>query len=157
MLLQRYISYAQSQPHCGAIYLHVITYNVAAIRLYEKAGFVFIKEVPDYYRISGNLYSCYLYVKYINGAVPGPVDVNAIDIDVSDSFGDDTLTALQIAVQASSTALHTVAGTLSRLLSIVWGWISTSSNSQQQSNSKQQQSSKQSSNVDATDAADSIV
>jgi Acetyltransferase (GNAT) family len=155
MLLQRYISYAQSQPHCGAIYLHVITYNVAAIRLYEKAGFVFIKEVPDYYKISGNLYSCYLYVKYINGAISGPVDVNAIDLDVSDSFGDETLTALQVAVQASSTALHTVADTLSRLLSIVWGWISTS-NSQQQSNSKQQ-SSKKSSNDDTTDAADSIV
>jgi Acetyltransferase (GNAT) family len=155
MLLQRCILYAQSQPRCGAMYLHVITYNVAAIRLYEKAGFTFIKQVPDYYKISGNLYSCYLYVKYINGAVPGAVDLNAIDIDVSDSFGDDSLTALQIAVQASSAALYTVAGTISKLLSIVWGWISTP-NSQQQTNNSKQQISENNSN-DATTAADSMV
>lgn len=32
-------------PTCGVVYLHVITYNVAAIKFYEKLGFYRIEEI----------------------------------------------------------------------------------------------------------------
>lgn len=52
---------------CGAIYLHVITHNNAAIRFYEKLGFVRVNEIHDYYRIDSDDHSCYLYAKYFHG------------------------------------------------------------------------------------------
>ena len=32
-------------PTCGAVYLHVITYNIAAIKFYEMLGFYRIEEM----------------------------------------------------------------------------------------------------------------
>ena len=33
------------EVECGALYLHVITYNKGAIRLYEKLGFMKVKTI----------------------------------------------------------------------------------------------------------------
>mmetsp|Transcript_32319 Transcript_32319/g.43006 ORF Transcript_32319/g.43006 Transcript_32319/m.43006 type:complete len:381 (-) Transcript_32319:200-1342(-) len=52
---------------CGAVYLHVITYNFAAIQFYERLGFVRVKEIEDYYRINGKNHNCYLYARYFHG------------------------------------------------------------------------------------------
>ena len=60
-------SLVKRDPTCGGVYLHVITYNEAAIRFYERLGFYFVEEVPDYYDIDGRKYSSYLYAKYLNG------------------------------------------------------------------------------------------
>lgn len=60
---------------CGALYLHVITYNNAAIRLYEKLGFSRVTEIPNYYKIHDENYNCYLYAKYFHGKRRVSVDV----------------------------------------------------------------------------------
>ena len=52
---------------CGVLYLHVITYNRAAIEFYEKLGFYQVEEIEDYYEIDGEKYNCFLYAKYFHG------------------------------------------------------------------------------------------
>lgn len=69
-LLQRVLRHARAHPRCGVVYLHVITYNVAAHRFYEKNGFVRVCLMEDYYYINGERYSAYLYACYVNGATP---------------------------------------------------------------------------------------
>lgn len=66
-LVQRCIQLACEDKSCGIIYLHVIKYNVGAIRFYEKLGFCRVTEIQDYYIIDGVKYNCYLYAKFING------------------------------------------------------------------------------------------
>jgi len=66
-LVKRCLKVAEENLSCGAIYLHVITYNKAAIRLYEKLDFVKITEIKDYYNIDGKNYNCYLYARHIHG------------------------------------------------------------------------------------------
>lgn len=39
----------EADEECGALYLHVITFNEPAIRLYEKLGFDRVEEIEDYY------------------------------------------------------------------------------------------------------------
>ena len=63
-------AHARTQPRCRAIYLHVITYNKAALQFYEKHGFSFLRRIPDYYLIDGCHYACYLYIKYLDGPPP---------------------------------------------------------------------------------------
>ena len=66
-LVQQCIDQVATDPSCGALYLHVITHNQGAIRLYEKLGFYRVQEIPDYYDIHGGKYPCYLYAKYFHG------------------------------------------------------------------------------------------
>lgn len=89
------IRLVQQVKDCGAIYLHVITYNDAAIRFYEKLGFyrieeiqgefqwqigllslkvdisstmhIYMKKQTDYYVIDGETFNSYLYAKFVNG------------------------------------------------------------------------------------------
>jgi len=61
------IQLAANIPSCGVIYLHVITDNNIAIRLYEKLGFQRIHEVNDYYEIKGKNYNAFIYAKFMNG------------------------------------------------------------------------------------------
>merc|ERR1712110_573650 len=61
------IQLVENTPPCGVIYLHVITDNIVAIRLYEKLGFQRIDEIRDYYQIKGMNYNAFLYAKSMNG------------------------------------------------------------------------------------------
>merc|ERR1712224_666257 len=53
-----------------AIYLHVATYNDAAIQLYERVGFVRLQKFTAFYRLHGHDYDSYLYAIYLNGCGP---------------------------------------------------------------------------------------
>jgi len=66
-LIEKCLGMLAEVKECGAIYLHVIHFNVAAIRFYEKLGFYRVQTIPDYYRIGDRLEDCYLYAKYLNG------------------------------------------------------------------------------------------
>lgn len=67
ILVNRCIKLAEEDAQCGVLYLHVITYNDAAIRFYEKLGFSRVQEIEDYYTIKGKHYNCFLYAKYFHG------------------------------------------------------------------------------------------
>ena len=67
LLLQKIMDMVQEDRECGTLYLHVITFNVAAIRFYEKLGFYRVKEMKNYYCIDGQNYNCYVYAKYYHG------------------------------------------------------------------------------------------
>uniref|UniRef100_A0A7S2SR30 N-alpha-acetyltransferase 60 n=1 Tax=Rhizochromulina marina TaxID=1034831 RepID=A0A7S2SR30_9STRA len=69
-LLAQCVERAKATPGCDAVYLHVITYNTAAIRFYEKNGFVRLRELKSYYKIAGKPYDSYIYVN--NVANPQP-------------------------------------------------------------------------------------
>lgn len=44
-LVKKCIQIVENDSQCGALYLHVITFNTAAIRLYERLGFYRVKEI----------------------------------------------------------------------------------------------------------------
>lgn len=44
-LVANCIEYAKNSRNCGAVYLHVITYNKPAIRFYENNNFQYFKEL----------------------------------------------------------------------------------------------------------------
>ena len=66
-LIQKCMGQVEQNKTCGALYLHVIPYNHAAIRFYEKLGFYRVSTIPDYYAIDDKNYDCYLYAKYYHG------------------------------------------------------------------------------------------
>jgi histone acetyltransferase MCC1 len=66
-MTQQCIEQVQRDPGCGVLYLHVLTNNVAAIRMYERLGFYRVQEIPHYYNIEGQLHPCYLYAMYFHG------------------------------------------------------------------------------------------
>lgn len=45
------MSEAQEVGCCGALYLHVITYNKGAIRMYERLGFKRVKKIEGKWRM----------------------------------------------------------------------------------------------------------
>ena len=67
IMVQKCVEQVERELRCGVLYLHVITYNKAAIRLYEKLGFHRVEEIPKYYTIDNEYHSCYLYAKYYHG------------------------------------------------------------------------------------------
>ncbi|KAL7460311.1 hypothetical protein ACHAXS_000774 [Conticribra weissflogii] len=67
ILVNRVVDMINKIPECGALYLHVITYNIGAIRLYERLGFSKVKEIEDYYSIKNVNHNCYLYARYFHG------------------------------------------------------------------------------------------
>ena len=58
LLVQRVERMVQQDPTCGALYLHVITFNVAAIRFYEKLGFFRVTEIQGTQPTNLYLYTC---------------------------------------------------------------------------------------------------
>lgn len=66
-LIQKVVKYASSIPSCRAVYLHVISYNDPAIRLYKKMSFQRVRRLQGFYLIGGQHYDSYLFVYYVNG------------------------------------------------------------------------------------------
>lgn len=66
-LVQRCIARANAEG-LGAVYLHVIAHNHAAIRFYRANRFQCLGEIPDYYKIDGILYNCFVYAYYLDRA-----------------------------------------------------------------------------------------
>lgn len=66
-------------PSCRAVFLHVITYNDAAIRLYSRAGFTCNGHLPSFYYIHTGrqpdpdtcVYDAYLFVQHTAAAWAG--------------------------------------------------------------------------------------
>lgn len=66
-LLRRAIAYIQGYfPQVQAVYLHVVTYNEAAIHLYESENFLRIQHFPDFYNLHGQPYDSFLYALYLS-------------------------------------------------------------------------------------------
>lgn len=84
-LVQQCIAQVERDPACGVLYLHVITFNAAAIRFYEKLGFYRVEEIDDYYTIDGVNHNCYLYAKYFHGTYGTIIEGRAGE----DSAGQD--------------------------------------------------------------------
>ncbi|KAJ1453911.1 acyl-CoA N-acyltransferase [Pelagophyceae sp. CCMP2097] len=67
-LLTECIDWASHTVGCGVVYLHVITYNTAAILFYQQHGFVRLCHIDAYYRIDEKKYGCFVYAHYLPGA-----------------------------------------------------------------------------------------
>jgi ribosomal protein S18 acetylase RimI-like enzyme len=94
ILVNRVVDMIKSKHECGALYLHVITYNETAIKLYERLDFSRVKKIigegtsalnleqdfmsfiltlsvyylfSGYYTINSVNYDCYLYARYFHG------------------------------------------------------------------------------------------
>lgn len=52
-------------PVCEAIYLHVVDYNEAAIRFYEKNNFSTLKRIKNHYTIFSKEYDALVLYKDI--------------------------------------------------------------------------------------------
>nr|CAG4641131.1 EOG090X0BM0 [Eulimnadia texana] len=72
MLLSQFLNHVQQVEYsdCQAVYLHVLTANMAAIRFYEKQNFRLHQFLPYYYCVNGIYKDGFTYVLYINGGHP---------------------------------------------------------------------------------------
>merc|ERR1712071_133328 len=59
-----------TMPLVQAIYLHVVTYNEAAIQLYESMQYQRIGHFPGFYQLHGKPYDSYLYARYVHEGKP---------------------------------------------------------------------------------------
>lgn len=50
-LVEKCMRIVENDEQCGALYLHVITFNTAAINFYERLGFYRVKEIESKYEI----------------------------------------------------------------------------------------------------------
>ncbi|KAI4324868.1 hypothetical protein MLD38_030315 [Melastoma candidum] len=66
-LIRQVVIYALTMPTCIAVYLHVISYNIPAICLYEKMSFKCLRKLRGFYLINGQHYDSYLFVHFVNG------------------------------------------------------------------------------------------
>lgn len=70
-LIQRSVAHVEKNlPMVQAVFLHVVTYNTAAIQLYESSQFLRIEYFPHFYFLHGKHYDSYLYAQYLHGARP---------------------------------------------------------------------------------------
>ena len=67
LLLKNAIEHANTNTNCGAVYLHVIHFNKAAIRFYEENDFVSYRMLYSFYFIDEVPHMAHLYIFYING------------------------------------------------------------------------------------------
>ena len=67
-LIKEVIKYASSIPVCRGVYLHVITHNNPAIRLYKRMSFRCVRRLHGFYLINGQHFDSYLFVYFVNGS-----------------------------------------------------------------------------------------
>lgn len=67
ILIDRLYEECQQYSEIKFIYLHVISYNEAAIRFYEKNAFKLLETIDNYYHIENNTYQAKVLGIYING------------------------------------------------------------------------------------------
>mmetsp|Transcript_51252 Transcript_51252/g.138057 ORF Transcript_51252/g.138057 Transcript_51252/m.138057 type:complete len:182 (+) Transcript_51252:1-546(+) len=60
----------KNMPHVKAVYLHVVTYNDAAIALYESMQFRRIAKFDKFYQLHGKPYDSFLYARYVHSGRP---------------------------------------------------------------------------------------
>ena len=53
--------------HCRLLYLHVITYNDAALSFYARHGFQMLRRERNFYEIKNERYDAYALGIYLNG------------------------------------------------------------------------------------------
>lgn len=70
MMLKQCVEHASSNPSCGGVYLHVISYNIPALKFYVKNGFKNLVQFPGFYKIHNRAYSSNLCCFYMNGFQP---------------------------------------------------------------------------------------
>eukprot|EP00933_Yihiella_yeosuensis_P034481 TRINITY_DN27971_c0_g1_i1.p1 TRINITY_DN27971_c0_g1~~TRINITY_DN27971_c0_g1_i1.p1 ORF type:complete len:370 (+),score=65.19 TRINITY_DN27971_c0_g1_i1:77-1186(+) len=70
LLRQSILHVEQHMLHVKAVYLHVVTYNDAAVKLYESMGFQRIEHFPAFYVLHGSNYDSFLYALYLHGGSP---------------------------------------------------------------------------------------
>ncbi|KAE8746988.1 hypothetical protein FOCC_FOCC006243 [Frankliniella occidentalis] len=72
VLLDNLISHLTSvdNPHCKALFLHVLTTNSPAIHFYQRHQFKLHAFLPYYYYINGKSKDGFTYVLYVNGGHP---------------------------------------------------------------------------------------
>jgi ribosomal protein S18 acetylase RimI-like enzyme len=70
VLLQRCITFAESNRHCGAVYLHVIHNNPSAIAFYKRNGFLHLRTLRGFYMIAGQQQTAFLLILYVNSYPP---------------------------------------------------------------------------------------
>ena len=69
-LVSQVLDFARSLRTCKGVYLHVVDYNLPAIRLYERLHFICLRRLPDFYQLEGSDYTALLYIFYLNGGSP---------------------------------------------------------------------------------------
>jgi len=70
-LLRRSVDHVdQNMPEVQAVYLHVVTYNEAAIQLYESMRFIRLEKFSSFYNLHGQPYDSYLYARYLHHGKP---------------------------------------------------------------------------------------
>lgn len=70
-LLARLNSHVDKEmPQIQAIYLHVVTYNTAAIRLYESMHYQHLGSFVGFYQLHGKPYDSFLYARYVHSGKP---------------------------------------------------------------------------------------
>ncbi|CAH9070836.1 unnamed protein product [Cuscuta epithymum] len=86
-LIHEVIKYAASMPTCQAVYLHVISYNHAAILLYQKMSFKCERRLHSFYLINGHHHDAFLFIYYVNsGRSPcSPLEVFTVLISYAKS------------------------------------------------------------------------
>jgi ribosomal protein S18 acetylase RimI-like enzyme len=70
-LLRRSVQHVdKNMPEVQAVYLHVVTYNEAAIQLYEGMRFARLERFNNFYNLHGSPYDSFLYAHYIHQGKP---------------------------------------------------------------------------------------
>uniref|UniRef100_A0A0G4HC37 N-alpha-acetyltransferase 60 n=1 Tax=Chromera velia CCMP2878 TaxID=1169474 RepID=A0A0G4HC37_9ALVE len=70
-LIGELISHLEGKcPDVKALFLHVVSYNQAALSLYESLGFVTLKRIPSFYSLYGREYDALLCARCVGSCRP---------------------------------------------------------------------------------------